>query len=358
MFADVAAARETLSEYFYEESVDMLLGHLRPTIAFEPVEASKQPAVRGYVLEEIPQEVIIGATRLGGTPDLPAETPWPVRPVPANAHAIAARGEQWHSQRIGRLLGSARPFSFIAQVDLAEAARLGGVAADLPNEGRLLFFYDASVGPWHDGAESCRVIWDRSPPADLMRLQLPDALTELHVEEYSLPGGAPCDRSAVNEGTKSLYWGPARAMRLRTVLRLPDLSSAELQAGDPLAEQALVAALEDEDLAASLEALFDDHVGGASRHQLLGSPLPEQSDPRYSAVILTEFGEQHLTPKVWQENRPRICRAASQWLLLLQIDFKDYLQQPLAEGTVYFLIRRDDLAARAFEKVLAVYQQS
>jgi Domain of unknown function (DUF1963) len=344
MFADVAAARETLSEYFYEESVDMLLGHLRPAIAFEPIEGSKQPG--------------LGATRLGGTPDLPAEKPWPVRPRPVDADAIAARGGHRHGGHIGRHLASARPFEFIAQVDLAEAARLGDIAADLPNEGRLLFFYDVSVGPWHDGAESCRVVWDTSPVASLTRLPLPEILIDLHVEEYALAGGTRCDRSAVNENATSPYWGPARAMRLHAMLRLPDWRSAEWQAGDSLAEQTLVAALEDEDFEASVQALFDDNIDTASRHQLLGLPLPVQSDPRYSAVILTEFGEQHLAPKVWQDNQPRISRAARQWHLLLQIDLKDYFQQTFVEGTVYFLIHRDDLAARAFDKVLAVYQQS
>jgi uncharacterized protein YwqG len=49
---------------------------------------------------------------------------------------------------------------------------------------------------------------------------------------------------------------------------------------------------------------------------------------------------------------------SQQWLLLLQIDLRDYLQQRLVEGTAYFLIRRDDLAARAFDKVVAVNQQT
>ena len=51
-------------------------------------------------------------------------------------------------------------------------------------------------------------------------------------------------------------------------------------------------------------------------------------------------------------------RSAQEWTLLLQVDLKDYLQQPYATGTVYFLIRNDDLAARAFEKTVAIYQQT
>jgi uncharacterized protein YwqG len=51
-------------------------------------------------------------------------------------------------------------------------------------------------------------------------------------------------------------------------------------------------------------------------------------------------------------------QGAQDWTLLLQVDFKDYLQQPYATGTVYFLIRSDDLGARAFDLVVAIYQQT
>jgi hypothetical protein len=41
-----------------------------------------------------------------------------------------------------------------------------------------------------------------------------------------------------------------------------------------------------------------------------------------------------------------------------EIDFNDHLRQRFVEGTVYLLIRRGDLAAGAFDKVVAVYQQT
>jgi uncharacterized protein YwqG len=48
---------------------------------------------------------------------------------------------------------------------------------------------------------------------------------------------------------------------------------------------------------------------------------------------------------------------AAAWRLLLQIDWAD-LAQVGGEGTVYFIIRKDDLAQRDFSKVHAVYQQT
>ena len=96
---------------------------------------------------------------------------------------------------------------------------------------------------------------------------------------------------------------------------------------------------------------------GWKRHQLLGSPLPEQSDPRYDAVVVTSFGKQHLSREEWQSHAERIQMLARQWRLLWQVDLSDWGGE-LSEGTVYFLIRDSDLAERRFDQVVAVYQQT
>jgi hypothetical protein len=44
--------------------------------------------------------------------------------------------------------------------------------------------------------------------------------------------------------------------------------------------------------------------------------------------------------------------------MLLQLDLADLAQNPIGEGTVYFLIPRESLAARNFAKVRAVYGQT
>jgi uncharacterized protein YwqG len=75
---------------------------------------------------------------------------------------------------------------------------------------------------------------------------------------------------------------------------------------------------------------------GQRRHRLMGTPEPEQDDPRLN-----------LEP-----NGP------AGWQLLLQLDLGDLAQNPLVEGTVYFLIGREALAARDFSNVRAVYDQT
>ena len=86
------------------------------------------------------------------------------------------------------------------------------------------------------------------------------------------------------------------------------------------------------------------------------SPLPERTI-RATAPSSPPLRQQYLTSQVWQDTLPRISHAPD-WQLLLQLDVSDYLQDRLAEGTVSFLVRRSDLAARAFDKTVAVYQQT
>jgi Domain of unknown function (DUF1963) len=71
----------------------------------------------------------IGASRLGGKPDLPAEVPWPWRPALSDRTAFKDH------------LARPWPLSFIAQIDFAEILSAGGLEG-FPSSGRLLFFCD------------------------------------------------------------------------------------------------------------------------------------------------------------------------------------------------------------------------
>jgi hypothetical protein len=344
VFSTAHEARKALEETFGSGMAETIATALMPAIVLKPL-AEAGAAVPG-------------ATRIGGTPDLPNGFSWPIRTVPANADEIVGRGGPTHAPHLRKHLERELPLEFVAQVDLAEAARLGPAAAPLPGEGRLLFFYDGAVAPWHNGPETCRVIWDRTPIAGLERKPRPDALTALG-EEYV----KQWNQTAQKRGWPPAkpddvpYWGPAQPARLEVRLRLPHPHSVEAQENAPL-----MAALEDEDTADAYYEIFSvywDKKGDVpTRQQSLGPPLPEQDDPRYQAVTVTEFGAQHLSREAWQRNRPMVVKAAAGWQLLLQLDLSGYLQQELTEGTAYFLIRNTDLAARAFDKAVAVYQQT
>jgi uncharacterized protein YwqG len=75
---------------------------------------------------------------------------------------------------------------------------------------------------------------------------------------------------------------------------------------------------------------------GQRRQRLRGTPEPVQDDPRIAAA--------HHGPGDWQ--------------LLLQLDLADLAQNPIGEGTLFFLISNDKLAARDFSDVRAIYEQT
>src|SRR5215467_8699605 len=76
----------------------------------------------------------IGASRLGGMPDLPPEAPWPWRP------AISGWTDDYTKPHAERPW----PLSFVAQIDFAEIHSAGGLEG-FPSSGRLLFFCDPEL---------------------------------------------------------------------------------------------------------------------------------------------------------------------------------------------------------------------
>ncbi len=146
-------------------------------------------------------------------------------------------------------------------------------------------------------------------------------------------------------------------MTLQAMLQLPAFATLEFQASGQLegiysADQAVIGGEQVFSLAyGDLSAEQDRH------HQLLGLPVPVQDDPRYDAVVASEYSVQHLSAEQWANDKDALSRSAEDWELLLQIELADWMQQS-AEGTVYFLIRQDDLRDRDFDRVIAVYQQT
>src|SRR5215218_5327230 len=119
---ELRALREGLASAGLRDHVaEAIAGYAVPSLEFSAATSTTVP---------------MGATKIGGRPDLPKETPWP------------RRSNRVREVAMEPVLG-AIPLAFLTQVDLAEAAR--ALPADenpLPASGVLSFFYDAYDQPW------------------------------------------------------------------------------------------------------------------------------------------------------------------------------------------------------------------
>jgi uncharacterized protein YwqG len=98
------------------------------------------------------EALAIGASKVGGQPDLPPEIRWP----------------EWNGV----------PLAFVAQIHLPDIASYDREGA-LPHAGMLYFFYEAEEQPWgYDPADQggCRVLYDDSDLARLQRTLAPATL--------------------------------------------------------------------------------------------------------------------------------------------------------------------------------------
>jgi uncharacterized protein YwqG len=189
-----------------------------------------------------------------------------------------------------------RPLALVAQVDLAEVAALG-VPTGLPAEGLLAFFYDSVEQP------------PGSDPADR------GSAAVLHT-----PAATP---------TRQRAEGPAHpAVGLRAE---PELSVAPFESSD----------LEGLGMSASEERAYLgllEHDGGVV-HRLAGHAQPVQGDMQRECRAVTGRGE------------------ATEWRLLLQVDTQDEARMTWGDvGRLYWWIRADDLAARAWDRIWLVRQ--
>ncbi len=326
-----------------------------------------EAVVASIGFQPLPGEGELNSTRIGGTPDLSPDIEWPIRPA-GDVDKLVALGGPNHAEHLKKHISQDLPYNFIAQIDLTEAHALGAVAADLPSKGRLLFFYDYAIGPWNNGEEGTRVIWDRGPERETVRRDIPLALLKLaeqeEVEYRAIMAKLMDEFPDMDDNPfQTKYWGPSQPKRLVEFWSSPNALAHEIDEKPALKSALFSEEEDDEDFYDSYMEFEQDGLPGGQlefgyhRHKLLGLPDPEQSDPRYDAVVFDITGEQFLKFEDGQAFFNAHGYRAVEWRLLLQIDMAEYLQTR-SEGTVYFLIRNDDLRNRNFNNVFAVYQQT
>lgn len=302
----------------------------------------------------------LGATRLGGSPDLPPDIDWPSRPpfTPERASVYDGPVPGWimlgRHHWLHRLLRTAKwkeaarkwerygwierqirsrewPLHFVAQIDLAEvhaACPLDG----FPATGRLLFFCDAEDWPWGKREDQARVrVLFLEQAADTLQRRLPPP---------ELDG--PEAKELLRRGTFG-----QRTLRPDPWLLPPPLGSREVRA---LQEEAPADWEPSGPAFSAYDQFWDDlhaqhpdvfGAQGEMMHQVGGiaSSIQEPVEAECASFAGDAPGME------------------DQWQLILQIDSDIELRMEWGDvGRFYICARKDDLVARRFDRAWTIMQ--
>ena len=265
----------------------------------EVVDRLALPSLRLSATPTSDRLISVGASRLGGLPDLPPGQAWP-----------AMKGA---------------PMSFVGQIRLQDAPALDGAAA-LPSEGLLSFFYDASQQTFgsdpHDRAGFSVLYFDADAQAQIAHSPTWPAV---------LPTAARFASAALTFTPELTY-------------------AQDLQAEFPDRE---VTPSEQERYEAAL-AWIAPGPSAAPRHRLLGHPDTIQDDMRQQCQLAANG---IADPAAEPERVAALMPGANDWRLLLQVDSDARLGMRWASaGMLYFWIRRQDLASARFDNCWVVLQ--
>lgn len=256
-------------------------------------------------------DVPLGASRIGGIPDVPRGFEWPAWVSRRTTFTPAFEVEEGAPEKID--------LAFIAQLRLADLAPFE-VASSLPRPGWLLFFFDADTQPWgfdpaHAGG--ARVLHVEAPLDALVRT----------------PGATP--------DTPSF---PCR-VDFQPSWTLPEEippAIATVRAKDAYVDVRL-----------AVDG-FDPNVV----HRMFGQPDAIQDDMRLEAELVANGLSCGDSSAYSDPRRPALEARKSEWQLLLQIDSDEAGPGWMwgDTGRIYFWIRREDLRARRFDRTWTILQ--
>lgn len=258
-----------------------------------PHAAALQPWLRPRIGYSRSGDVIarLGASRIGGGPDVPPGFEWPTH--------------------------NGRPLDFMLQINLAD---LQGLASelDLPADGVLALFYDAEEQPWgFDPSDRTGHRVYVFSDGNLRRLDAP------HPDTALPPSSLAFHRS----------WSLPHPYSDDCEAMLETLKATGID-------------LDEEDYEALAEALgqYGGPVPG-HRHALGGYQQNIQGDMKLEAQLVSH-GISCGDPDGYEDpRRAELEDGAQDWTLLLQLDSDDDAMWGDA-GMLYLWIRKQDLAAR------------
>lgn len=325
---------QEIEEYLLNKGLSPEIAHLVAKRARLTVAITSEAVDRE---EEIP----LGATKIGGYPDLPLGMAWPVRPPYPKGEEV----REEHLKRAENILkigwmseeerqnhrsealeladGAMReaPLGFIAQIDLAAVAAVADLGADFPKEGRFLLFYDVKQQPWgfRLGDEvGARLIFDETPVSALMRKSAPEDIAETRMDPLRCNVAAALICESPYSRTFDNF--------------------------------------EDDDRDLLLEWSDDLELPNGS-HRVGGYPTQIQNDMALECVLLTRgIDLSHWSELVFDSD---VERERQNWVFLFQIASDSNNDMMWGDsGMLYLWIHRDDLKMRRFEKARLILQCS
>lgn len=300
-------------------------------------------------------EIGLGATKLGGSPDLPDNLDWPVRPTyPDAAERVArcreeseapdshwswATAEDCESFRrdyvqMAEILGGPYPLQFVCQIDFAEMWRAGPLDPDFPKSGLLSVFYDSLEMPWgfdpSDHAGST-ILFHEQGSGTLVRLETPKEFAA--VERYLPTAPLACTSHAC-----------LRPLPIETAV----FDEVKLTQGQESTYRDWWWQVTDPE--EGDESEWNHHLVG-------GWPVPIQGDMQTECALVAA-GHYCGDSTAYRAPETASVRAtAGEWVLLLQLGSDEPAGMMWGDvGNLYVWIRREDLIARRFEAARLILQ--
>lgn len=300
--ASVDALRDLLDASPFAPIRDTILSNTKPSIIFDA--RARDDA-----------DIAIGASKLGGLPDLTPDARWPER--------------------------NGRPLFFVAQFALHDLPALGSNGAELPRSGLLSLWYDLADGPW--GFD----------PKDAGGFQALHFDSE-RVERRSLPVFTPGDI----DHPPDYDWEPLPAWSVAPRVALSMRSTCF--DSDVIDWNRVKSHLHPAFRA--VEMLENLYRPSGGHHKLLGfaDQIQDEMEPECQYITNGLYCG-HGFSKEDQRRASVLTPGIADWILLAQIDTESDGERD-AElmwgdcGTLYYWIRRQDLATADFSRVWGILQ--
>jgi hypothetical protein len=329
------------------------------------IAATLRPVVL-FLRQQVPDASLpVGASKIGGDPDLPEDFDWPERPPPPDAlrraQAIEQRGintarmlermQQDHPdmsfspERIEQIIDKHRgraavlhitmPLAFVGQLDLGTLAREAGFPEDSPRTGLLSIFSDAT-------SPALAVHWHDRPVGDLRRRSWPQDLVD-YSDRYNERADWPDDQGK--------WYNNVDAERLRplSALAVPHHWKSAFARSSPTGRRIL--------------DWFDDvhraHGFFPTAEMIEGGPSTANFGDRLGGWPADIQG--HAESGI--DGGPVATPGVTPWRHIFSWGAERYqgtrsIATEAGDGARYVLMREEDLRARRFDRAKDTYQQT